>query len=72
VDAVGEGADLPHTVAARHADEHRLVVAAGQELDLATPDEVREVADDVGAIRLEPVQKRSGEVEARLHLGMAV
>ena len=72
VQSVGERADLAHTVPARHPHEHGLVVAARQELDLASPDEVGEITDDVGPIGLEPVQERTGEVEARLHFGMAI
>ena len=72
VHAVGERADLTDAVAARHTDEHRLVVATGEELDLTAPHEVGKVADDVGPIGLEPVQERSGEMEARLHFGMAI
>ncbi len=72
VDPVGERPDLAHAIPARHADEDRLVVTAGKELDLAAPDQVGEVADDVGPVGLEPVQEGSGEVEARLHFGMAI
>jgi len=72
VHAVGERADLAYAVAARNADEHGLVVATRQELDLAAAHEVGEVADDVGAVRFEPVEEGAGEVKARLHLRMAV
>ena len=72
IDPVGERADLPDAVAPRHAHEHRLVVAAREELDLTAPHEVGQVADDVGPVRLEPVEERSGEVEARFHFGMAI
>ena len=72
VDAVGKGANLGDAVAARDADEDRLVVAAGEELDLAPADEVGEVADDVWAVGLQPVEERSGEVETRLHFGVPI
>ena len=56
----------------RRAHEHRLVVAARQKLDLTAPHEVGEIADDVGPVRLEPVEKWSREMEARFHFGMAI
>ena len=72
VHPVGERADLADAVAPRNSHQDRLVVAAGEKLDLPTADEVREIADDVGPIRLEPVEERAGKMEARFHLRMAV
>src|SRR5207253_7441843 len=69
---VGERADLPDRVAARDADEDRLVVAAGEQLDLPALHEIGEVADDVGSVALEPVEERAGEVERRFHFGMPI
>jgi len=72
VHTIGERADLPDAVAPRDADQDRLVVAAREELDLPAPNEVGEIADHVGTVRLEPIQERAGEVEAGLHFGMAI
>src|SRR5919201_3211083 len=72
VNSVGKRRDLADAVAPRHPDQDRLVVTAGEELDLAPPDQVREVADHVGTVRFEPIEQRTREVEARLYLGMAV
>jgi len=72
VDAIGQSADLSDAVPPRHTDEDRLVVAAREELDLSASHQVREVSDDVGAVSLEPIQERTGEVQARLHLWVAV
>ena len=71
-DPVGERADLPDGIAPGDADEDRLVVAAGEELDLAALHEVGEVADDVRAVALEPVEERAGEVEGGLHFGVPI
>ena len=72
VHAIAERADLPDAVASRDADEDGLVVAPREELDLPAADEVREVADDIGSVRLEPIQQGAGEVEARFDLRMPV
>jgi len=61
-----------HRVPARDADEDGLVVAAGEQFDLAALDEVREIADDVGTVAFEPIEERAGEVEGRLHFGVPI
>ena len=72
VHAVAQRSDLRDRVTTRDADKDRLVVTAGEKLDLTAPHEVREVANDVGTVPLEPVEQRSGEMQARLHLGVSV
>ncbi len=71
-DPLGERPDLGDGVPPRHTDEDRLVVASGQELDLAALEEVTEVADDVRTVALEPVEERSGEVHGRFHFGVPI
>ena len=72
VHAVGKRPNLADAIPSRDAHKNRLVIPAREQLDLPAPHEIGEVSDDVGAVRLEPVQKGSGEMEARFHLGMAV
>src|SRR5690242_14351661 len=72
VNAVGEGADLTDAIAPRDPHQNRLVVTAREELDLPAPDQVGEVADHVRAVTLQPVEQWPGEVETRLHFGMAI
>jgi hypothetical protein len=72
VHPIGKRSDLPDSVASRDADQHGLVIATRKKLDLTPPDEVREVADHVGTVRLKPIEERPREVEARFYLGMAV
>jgi hypothetical protein len=72
MDPIGKSPDLAHAVAPRDADEDRLVIAAGEEFDLTTADQVGEVPDDVRSVRLEPIKKGTGEVKAGLHLGVPV
>jgi hypothetical protein len=72
VHAIGERADLPDGIAARDADEDRLVVATREELDLTAANEVREITDDIRTVPLEPVEERTGEVEGRFYFGVPV
>jgi len=69
---VGERPDLPDRVAAGDADEDRLVVPAGEELDLPPLHQIGEVADDIRSVPLEPVEERPGEVEGRLYFGVPI
>src|SRR5438093_1225233 len=69
---IRERADLRDRVAARDADEDRFVVAAGKELDLPAALEIGDVAEDVGAVRLEPIEERAREVEGRAHARVPV
>jgi hypothetical protein len=72
VNAIGKRPNLGDPVAAGDADEDRLVVAAGEKLDLAPPDEVRKVTDDVWAVGLQPIEERTGEVETGLYFGVPI
>jgi hypothetical protein len=72
VNPIGKRPDLPDPVTPRNTDQDRLVVAAGEKLDLAPADEVGEVADDIGTVGLKPIEERTGEVETCLYLGMTV
>jgi hypothetical protein len=72
VNAIGERADLADGVASWDANEDRLVVAAGEELDLTAADEVGEITNDIWPVALEPVEQRAREVEGRLYFGVPV
>ena len=72
VNPIGQGTDLTDAVPARHTNEDGLVIAAGEELDLSASHQVGEISDHVGPVRLQPVQERTGEVKACLHLRVAV
>ena len=70
--AIGERADLADRIAARDADEDRLVVATGEQLDLAAADEVGKITDDVWPVALEPVEQRPREVQGCFYFGVPV
>jgi len=72
VNPIGKRPNLADSVSPRHSDQNRLVVAARKELDLAPPDQVRDVPDDVWAVGFQPVKERTGEVESRLYFGMPI
>ena len=72
VHPVGKRPNLSDPVAAWHADQDRLVVPAGKELDLTSSDEVGQVADDVGSVGFEPVQERTGEVKTGLYFRVPI
>jgi hypothetical protein len=72
VNTIGKRPNLPDAVASRDADQNRLVIAAGEELDLTSSDEVREVADDVRTVGFKPVEEGSREVEAGLYFGVPI
>ena len=72
VNPIRKRPDLPDAIAPRDADEDRLVVTPGKELDLTPTNEIGEVANDVRTVRFEPVEQRTGEVEAGFYLGVAI
>jgi hypothetical protein len=72
VDPIGKRPNLADPVAPWHSDQNGLVVPAGEKLDLASADEVSEVADDVRTVRFEPIEERAREVKAGLYLRMPI
>jgi hypothetical protein len=72
VDTVGKRPNLADAVAPRDSNENRLVIAAGEELDLTPTDEVGDVTNDVWTVGLQPVEQRPGEVETGLYFGVSI
>jgi hypothetical protein len=69
---IGKCPNLGDAIAPRHTDEDRLVVTAGEKLDLPPPDEVRQVADDVRAVGFQPVEEGSREVETGFYFWVPI
>ena len=70
-DRVGQLLDLAALVGIGEDREDRLVVAAGQHLDLPAGDERANPLEEVGPVGFQPVEQRSGVVERQADAGMA-
>ena len=69
---VGHLLELADPVALGERREHRLVVAAAEQLHLAAVDEAAESLQEVRPLGAHPVEERPGVVEGEPHPGMAL
>ena len=72
LDLVGHARELSHAVDLAQGGQHRLVVAAAEDLHLLALDERAQPLERLRPVGLEPLEQRAGVVQAEAHAGVAL